>query len=372
VGTILLVSASFGSGHDVAARRLGERLTGLGFTTRQVDLLDLLPAGSGHAFREAYRWQLRAMPYSWTWLSGWMEHRRGMRAAGWVGALAGRRLMELISPDTVAVVSTYPLASALLGRLRASGTLCVPVVTLLTDMSVHPLWIADGVDAYIALHDVAADAARRLGAINVMVCSPIVPPVFRPAEPGEQAEARRRFDLPPSATLALVVTGSWGVGNFRQTAVDLAATGLAMPVVACGRNEAGRVRLESRGIGRPLGWVRDMAALFHACDVVIQSGGGCSVHEALACGRPVLTYRCLPGHGRGNAAALHDAGWAPWVKRPTDLPAAIASALQTPVFVPPSAVDAVHVVASAIGIAVSPERRVSDPIASVSRPLVST
>jgi len=349
--TILLVSASFGSGHDVAARRLGERLAALGFATRQVDLLELMPLHIGRALRQAYRVQLGTVPNTWNVLSDWMEHRSGKCAATWIGSLATRRLQELICPDTVAVVSTYPMASQLLGRLRAAGSLPVPVVTLLTDMSVHRLWVADGVDAHIALDDVAGDAADRLGAANVRVCSPIVPPIFRPAEPGEQAQARRKFGLPRSETLALIVTGSWGVGAFRQTATDLAATGLAVPVVACGRNERGRSRLAARGVGVPLGWVDDMAALFHACDIVIQSGGGCSVHEALACGRPVLTYRCLPGHGRGNAARLDDAGWAPWVRHRAELRNAVATALRTPVFVPATPLDAARVVADLVASA---------------------
>jgi UDP-N-acetylglucosamine:LPS N-acetylglucosamine transferase len=370
VRTIIVISASFGGGHDAVARRLADRLADLGFGTRVVDLLDLLPMRFGRALRGAYRFQLAALPNTWTWMSDWLQQRGGMRAASGVAGMAADRLAELITLDTVAAVSTYPLASQLLGQMRAAGRLPVPVITMLTDMSVHRMWVAEGIDAYIAQHDVAADAAVRAGARNVSVCSPTLPAEFRPAEAGEQRAARRRFGLPESAPLALVVTGSWGVGQFRRTARDIAATGLATPVIACGRNEAGRAWLAARGIGLPLGWVHDMAALFHACDVVIQSGGGCSVHEAIACGRPVLTYRCLPGHGRMNAAALHDAGWAPWVRGRTDLPSALAAALGASAFVPSAPADQARTVmrmvggpvaapAPAVGVAYPPRTLVS-------------
>jgi UDP-N-acetylglucosamine:LPS N-acetylglucosamine transferase len=350
VRTILLISASFGGGHDAVARRMADHLGGLGYDTRMVDLVDLLPLRIGRALRGAYRLQLGAVPNTWTWTSDWLERSGGIRVASRVARLAATRIASTVTPETVAVMSTYPLASQLLGQLREDGLLQLPVITALTDLSVHRLWIAEGVDAHIAQHEVAAEAASRLGARNVTVCSPTLPEFFRPAEPGEQAIARRRFGLPESVPLALIVTGSWGVGEFAQTAKDIAATGLATPVIACGRNESGRARLAARGIGVPLGWVDDMPALFHASDVVIQSGGGCSVHEALACGRPVLTYRCLPGHGRMNAAALHDAGWAPWIRTREDLPDAIASALRSPVFVPEAAGRLARVIADVTGV----------------------
>jgi hypothetical protein len=42
---------------------------------------------------------------------------------------------------------------------------------------------------------------------------------------------------------------------------------------------------------------------------------------------PVLTYRCLPGHGRTNAAALDADGTVPWIRTSRELPHALAVAL---------------------------------------------
>jgi UDP-N-acetylglucosamine:LPS N-acetylglucosamine transferase len=73
------------------------------------------------------------------------------------------------------------------------------------------------------------------------------------------------------------------------------------------------------------GWVDDMPALMRACDVVVQNAGGLSTLEALASGLPVITYRCLPGHGRANARVLDEIGLVPSVADPT----ALAQALRT-------------------------------------------
>jgi UDP-N-acetylglucosamine:LPS N-acetylglucosamine transferase len=97
--------------------------------------------------------------------------------------------------------------------------------------------------------------------------------------------------------------------------------------VACGHNEDLRARVAAEGTAVPVGWTEAMAELIRACDVVVQNAGGLSCLEALACGVPVLSYRCLPGHGRTNAAALEQAGWIRWIREPDELATALKSVL---------------------------------------------
>ncbi|GII55457.1 hypothetical protein Pth03_38460 [Planotetraspora thailandica] len=326
---ITIVSASVGAGHDGAAAELTRRLQARGFGVDRYDFLDLLPFRLGRLLRRMYALQLRAAPGSWGFLLDAVERWAVMEVAvRGLARLAARRTAAVAGPDTVAVVSTYPLASQALGGMRAQASLRVPVFTYLTDLSVHPLWVADGVDAHVALHPVAAAQAQRLGARDVQVTAPAVAPAFRAAESAlERHAARLAFGLPPDRPLALVVAGSWGVGEVGQTARDIAAHTPAVPVVVCGHNAGLRQAIERRGDGIALGWVDDMPALLRACDVVVQNAGGLSCLEAMATGLPVISYRCLPGHGQTNAAALEEAGWAPWIHRPEDLPDALHAAL---------------------------------------------
>jgi UDP-N-acetylglucosamine:LPS N-acetylglucosamine transferase len=400
-GRISIVSASVGAGHDGAAAELARRLTEAGYRVDCHDFLDLLGERAGRALRWAYATELKVAPESWGWLVGNLERRQWLGNA--VGALVSRRAMtraaeafgcrpagpgatgpgapSVNAPDPNApgqpappggtppargplprprvVVSTYHLASQMLGRMRRTGELAAPVVTFLTDLSVHPLWVADGVDLHLALHDVAAKQARWAGADFVDVCSPAVRPEFHPvADPGEAARTRARYRLPPTGRLALVVAGSWGVGQVAEATADLAATGLVTPVTVCGRNEHLRERLTRAGTGVALGWVDQMPELIRASDVVVQNAGGLTSLEAMACGVPVLTYRCLPGHGTTNAQALHDAGLARWVRDPAELGGVLAGLLDGDagrrqrtvagdLFRAPSAVDAILALAAA-------------------------
>jgi UDP-N-acetylglucosamine:LPS N-acetylglucosamine transferase len=330
---ITVVSASVGAGHDGAAAELARRLTERGFEVDCHDFLDMLPVALGRVLRRAYALQLRVAPGSWGWLLSVVGRHRSLTvAAGGLCRVAAKRLRRIVPAGTAAVVSTYPLASQALGGMRSCGLLDAPVITYLTDMSVHPLWVSGGADAHLALHPVAAFQAKLLGAAAVHVAGPAVPPNFRPAESvTERRAAQLRFGLPHEhLPLALVVAGSWGVGDVEQTACDITATGLATPVVLCGHNQALRDAITRGGAGIALGWVEDMPALLRACHVVIQNAGGLSCLEALAAGLPVISYRCLPGHGATNAAALDLAGWARWAQGPNELADLLSASLAPP------------------------------------------
>ena len=326
-----VVSGSFGAGHDAAAREIAIRLTDQGHLVQMWDVVDLFPFGIGRALRSAYLKQLEVSPASWGVLlrhlqPGGPMHRLVTRAL----AIAGRRLLAVASGSDL-VVSTHPFASQALGRLRARGRLRTPVVTYLTDLSVHPLWVHPSVDHHLALHDVAARQAVAWGG-RASVIEPLVPQVDgeRVAPEGARAAYRSAWGLAPDTSLALIVGGSMGIGELTAAALDVLATGLAVPVVVCGHNAALRRRLELVGGVVALGWRDDLPALLRIVDCVIQNAGGFTSLEALDAGVPVITYRCLPGHGMTNAAALEEAGLVPWAQAPSDLGGALATAFARP------------------------------------------
>ncbi|HEX4704766.1 MAG TPA: glycosyltransferase [Pseudonocardiaceae bacterium] len=315
MGRIAIVSASLGAGHDGAAHEIGRRLSAAGHDVTCHDFLDLLPMGIGRRVRAAYRKQLDIAPGSWEWLLNMLQRRRSMTALTvWLAASASKRMRKAFGSDVDAVVSTYPLASQVATRLRRRGKLSASVITYLTDPSVHPLWMADGTDLYLAAHPEIAAQVRLLGAERVAVVAPAVKPEFRPViDADERAKARAAFGLPQDELLALVVSGSWAVGEIEESAREVAAGGIATPVVVCGENVALRERLQDLTPGHVLGWVDDMPALLRAADIVVLNSGGLTFFEAHATGLPVLTYRCLAGHGRTNARSLEHAGLARWL-----------------------------------------------------------
>ena len=320
---IVIVSARIGAGHDGAAYALAARLTG--HDVEVLDFLDLLPRSLGRRLCGFYHRQLEVAPRSWDWTLSALDKPWAARLARRAAGLACPNLRTALGPDAALAVSTYPLATHALATLRTRGTLPSPFAVYLTDPSVHRLCVSPAADLHIAPNTHAAAEAAGLGARSVAAAAPLVASRFRPATPAERSAAREAYGLPATGRLALVVAGSWGVGQVRETAEDVAASGVATPVVVCGRNDALGEQLRTAGHPHVFGWVGDMPRLMHAVDTVVQNAGGLTTSEALASGLPVLTYRCLPGHGRANAAVLDRIGLVPWIRSPRELPAALSA-----------------------------------------------
>ena len=310
----MVVSASVGAGHDSATRELARRLRTKGFEVDCHDFMDLLPWRMGEGSLDVHGLFLRRAPWAYGALfaiGDRLRHTVSITRA--MLSPVRRRVLGLLTDDVRAVVSTYPLASQVLGPLRRGGGLTVPAITYATDFAVHRHWVAPGVDVHLAPHRVGAVQAHAQGGRGACVAGALVAPGFRPPANGAKQAARRQFGL-PGGRLALVVAGSWGVGQIETAAADIARTGAATPVIACGRNVSLRKRLAHNGHRYALGWVDDMPTLMQAVDVLVENAGGLMALEGMACGLPVMTYRPIPGHGRKSAAALSEAGIATWVR----------------------------------------------------------
>lgn len=306
-----------GAGHDGAKYELARRLRERGFQVDCINLFEVFPWRLGRLLNGTYHGLLSGLPWFYDMLFAIACTFRGAAPATRLLLIPmRRRLRRLLPPDTRAVVSTYPLASQILGPLRQSGDLSVPVITYLTDFAVHPIWVSPGIDLHCAVHEVSRAEAIGHGAGDIRVVGPLVAAGFRPDTPLSKREARERFGLPLERPIALLVAGSWGLGRVEAAATEIAATSAAVPVVLCGRNTRLYRRLKKKQrIEHVFGWVEDMPSLVRAVDVLVENAGGLTSMEAFASGIPVLTYRSIPGHGKANASAMAQARVVSWVRR---------------------------------------------------------
>jgi UDP-N-acetylglucosamine:LPS N-acetylglucosamine transferase len=305
--SILIVSASMGAGHDGAAKELERRLVASGHRVEIVDFLDAVAFHIGPLLRWFYQVQLRMAPWSYE-----LSYRMApvMRAPAvildtWLTRRKLRRVIREFRPD--AVVSVYPLASLVLGRMRKKKQLRVPVLTYLTDFAVHSLWVHRGVDRHLAVSEISAEAATSRGGRDAYARGPLVSERFREAT-HDRDTVRSGLGLAPDDRAVLVVAGSWGVGDVVATVEAIGRSGEFHPITICGRDEALRAELEERGFGTVIGWTDQMPALMSAADALVENAGGLTCMEAFAIGLPVITFRPIAGHGKDNAEMMARAG----------------------------------------------------------------
>ena len=330
---MLIVSGSVGAGHDRAAAELATRLRARGMHVDQRDFLLALPRALRVLLRGCYVASANYAPWTLGWMFASIEAYGVMyELSQRMCALAQRRVEGWLRPGYDVVVSTYPWASQTLGELRARALLLSPVVTFLTDPAAHLLWVHAEVDHHLTVTEATVEQGARDYGVEMQVGGPLVGGAFwRLTDSAERlsarASVRAELDLPEDAPVALIVTGSLGLGDVQATVEAVVASGAAVPVVACGRNEALRRKLAALLGPRALGWRDDVPNLMAASDVLVTNAGGLSFTEALVAGLPAVSFAPLPGHGEANAHVLDAAGLAPWARTTTQLADALTAAV---------------------------------------------
>lgn len=336
---VMIVSASIGEGHNATGNALAEAVGELWPQARVdwVDILDEMGFGSGPLFRRVYAGSVRRSP----WLYEFFYRR--VRSYRWlqrfskrlIGAWSGRTLARVTADaDPEMVISTYPMATTGLEWLRRNRGLAQPSATWVAAFDPHPSWVHEGIDVNFVMHDVAVAAA--LDGVPDAVVRVSALPVPAAFEPGDRETARRSWELPAGAFIAVVSCGSLAFGDVAESVRELlTGGGSAMAVaVVTGRNEALRRTLEDTFEDESrvwvLGWVEDMPGLLRAADVVVTNAGGATFREALACGRSVLMHNPIAGHGRANGDLMARAGLARLCEGPGALAAAARDLRQDP------------------------------------------
>ena len=172
LGRVLLLSASVGGGHTRAAEAVAAaiRKRALAGQLRhdRIEVVDTLAFAAGW-FRTAYRGTYLGLLSKAPSLVGWLYERsdrpyRGVRSR-WATAHASlgalRRLIDDFDPQTI--ISTHFLPSEYLAGLRRRGRLDATLMTVVTDIHVHGMWLADPCDHYFVATDEGRETLERSG-----------------------------------------------------------------------------------------------------------------------------------------------------------------------------------------------------------------
>jgi processive 1,2-diacylglycerol beta-glucosyltransferase len=310
---VLILSADVGEGHAAAARALAEQLEAYPEPT-EVTVIDGLEA-MGRLLRlvveDGYRVQLRFMPWSYSVIYWVLERVTPVR---WLvkrvlylfGSRSLARHIAEIEPDVV--VSTYPVITVVLARLRATGSLHCPTVATITDLTGLFFWAQPGIDTHLVCYGESVPLVEQIaGEGSARVVHPLISAEF--LSPRQPADARRALGLPEDGRMVIVSGGGWGVGDIQGAVNELRRVPEISSIVClAGRNEqlAERLRDDFAGEARVhvYSFTDKMPDLLGAADVLVHSTGGVTCLEAKAAGVPVVSYGLPVGHASLNTRAM--------------------------------------------------------------------
>jgi UDP-N-acetylglucosamine:LPS N-acetylglucosamine transferase len=337
-----IFTASIGAGHDLPAEFLATALRERGATAEVVDFLPIagpvaraiiggassLETRAGNvAFDAGYFLGTRFAPL----------RRVGSRV---IETIAGRRVRAYLDANPAdVIVSTYPITTELLGRLRRAGRVRVPVVSAITDLAALNYWAHPGVDLHLVTHPESEPEVRAIAGSGARVAAVhgLTDPRF--SMPLPRAQARAELGLADDGGRLVVVSGGgWGVGDLRGATDDALAAGAGTVIVLVGHNAGARARLEEAYASEPRvqvwGFTDRMVTLLSAADVLVHSTAGLTVLEALMCGTRVISYGWARGHIRVNNRAYERLGMVAVARDRAALAPALRDALAAPLLGP--------------------------------------
>ena len=296
---ILILSASIGSGHTKAAQAL-QKIFGdaqvIDFMAREVSTLNWLT-------KKFYLAALRFIPDLYDRIYKFADGKKvGVSTRLIISALMYlpfARLMKNFRPDAVICTHPFPEAAASLWKfLHAKSEKNFLLAAVLTDYSLHEIWIFSEVDAYfVATEEMRRELARHCRTGQKIFATGI--PIG-----SEFGALERPHDN--SRTTILIMGGGLGLGSIEETLTELDKISAPLGiVVVAGQNEKLLTRLKrlrTRHKLEVLGYVSDVHKLMAAADLLITKPGALTISEAFAAGVPLILHAPIPGPEALNAA----------------------------------------------------------------------
>lgn len=304
---ILILTASFGDGHNAAARNLRDAIE-LATDEAKVEVLDLFEATYGtlnSLLKQTYQGLVRYAPTVWSGVFSVFDNpalfRRQM---GTMGKLRESLAAVLQQSEPDVVVSTYPVYGHLVQDIyRDHAAPPFRFITVVTDsISVCSAWFRAPSDLFVVANDPTAkvllDAevpAQRIKALGFPV-SPVFAQDRAPPLSAPRHDDRRKV-------LYVINTGKAKAGKAIDRLLKIPALDLTITV---GRDASLKAKLaeRTREYGDRVhlyGWTNQMPRLLMSHHLAIGKAGGAMVQEAIAARCPMIVNQVIPGQEEGNA-----------------------------------------------------------------------
>lgn len=314
----LLITASFGDGHNQAAHAVAETLRKHDVTVKVADYTEWLnPALRSFAkFSLIQGVQKAPVLYGLFYrsMSRLNPDSSLQRQLNHLGMAQFKRCLHSFRPDVVA--STFPTPNGVLSEMRMNGLTHVPMAAILTDYTVHGQWVQDATDLYCVPTDTAKYElmAHSVDEDHIAVTGIPIREKFSDSSASELLRRRvthrlgehLRSDKP---LILLMGGGSGLLGDINEWISVMKSIDLQFCVI-CGRNERLYKKLRHLHSDRVriLGYVTDVDRWMSMSDLIVTKPGGMTLTEALSMELPMLLFRPIPGQEEQNAAFALQSG----------------------------------------------------------------
>lgn len=309
---ILIFYTSVGLGHKIIAENIGYHLTKAGFEVRLSDILEVQSGFLVDFGTWLHQLVNKHFPFIWRFL----YNSKGFNklTLRWRVPLAAKnsqraaKAIAEFNPDLV--IATQTTGSAIVSFLKQKGIYKNKFAIAFSDYHLHPYWLYDQADLYLAnIEEQKVEMVRQgIPAEKIIVTGM----TLKPLPELDKQSVRQKLSLSPTDKVVLMASGSLGTGMSPHHLLSFiksleSKNSNARVIIVTGKNTQLLTQLTplvKQTKALVFGYYSPMAELYCIADIFVTKPGGLSVAESLAWNLPLLITHWLPGQEELNYTYL--------------------------------------------------------------------
>ncbi len=311
---VLILTASFGEGHNTAARNIREALDLLD-EDAAVEVLDLFAMSYGRLNSLVQKMHLQIVqrtPKLWAGVYRLLDSAPSLDGKlGIMSKLKGalQDIVDEYGPDII--VSTYPVYGHIIQEVyQDHAERPFRLITVVTDsISVNSFWYRAPSDLFCVANEATAEVLRQggVGESNLRVTGfPVSPQFMEEGIPELEVPSERV----PAKVLYIINSGKRKAGALIDRLMEVPNLELT---ITTGKDPDLKAKVLdwTAGAGeriKVLGWTNQMPQLMRSHHFAIGKAGGAMVQECIAARCPLLVNQIIPGQEEGNAELIAGEG----------------------------------------------------------------
>ncbi|HZS17649.1 MAG TPA: glycosyltransferase [Candidatus Udaeobacter sp.] len=306
---ILILTASFGEGHNSAARGIRDGLTRVAPEGTQVELHDLFAEAYGplnELVRKIYLAVVNFAPRTWGAVYRWLDGKKDFDS-DFARLLRlethFETLLQRFRPDVI--ICTFPAYPNVFRRIQQRNLdwskSCKIVVVVTDSITINATWYRCRADYFLVANEQSASVLQKAGVPSQQI------KVFGfPVSPKFADSVRSNSVLPARNSerrvLYMIHAATRGaselVHRLAELGVDLTVT------IGRANTLKDEIEASAQGKARVIGWTDELPHILQNSHLLIGKAGGATVQETIAAACPMIVNYVVAGQEEGNARLI--------------------------------------------------------------------
>ncbi|MCR5176602.1 MAG: hypothetical protein K6C05_07080 [Anaerovibrio sp.] len=336
----LIVTASVGSGHEKAAAAVanGIRRQCRDAEINIVDFMSMKTSLVNAFMKSCYLNMLHFVPNLYEFMYQFTAGRKKGGLIKWLMAsvivYSMKGLINKYKPDII--VCTHPFPADAISHLSERRRKKFVSCAVITDYSVHQMWVCHHMDKYFVAIDSMKDQLIEAGIREDIIHVTGIPVDVEFIRPHDRAESRKELGLKSDIPVVMMMGGGLGLGGMDVAMGELEKIDRILQLlIITGKNNDLKKRVETFALQSHheitvVGYTDKVPLMMAAADLLITKPGALTLTEAMSVGLPMVLHEPIPGPETDNARYMSEGGMAVWLHSGDSLSKIVGGLLNEP------------------------------------------